>query len=148
MSAHRLTRAVRLSAVASAVLMASAVALASPAAAAVPGPAVSHLHFQWVPGTGNVHAVADITCGRHVTDGRWSVSLAQHGAAASASTRVRCDGHKHRMRLVLDPRRGRFHPGNTLMSWTTSGCQGDLCWVGIADGFAHIDRPGHARGPA
>jgi hypothetical protein len=147
MTTPRRTRIARFGAVVSALAVASAITMTAPASAAVHGPLVRDLHFRWIPGTGAVHAVADITCGKNVSNGRFSVSLGQDSAGATASTRVRCDGLQHHVRLVLDPKRGRFHPGQAGMSWTASGCQGRYCWVGIADGFAHIERPGHARGP-
>ena len=119
----------------------------TPAAAATSGPSIRHLHFRWIPGTGSVHAEALITCARGVTHAQVRFELAQSDAGARASTKVRCDGRSHRVNLLLDPKRGRFHPGMSVASWSTTGCSGDVCWVGIADGFARIDRPGKARGP-
>jgi hypothetical protein len=119
----------------------------SPAAAASSGPSIGHLQFRWIPGTGSVHATAVVSCARGVTHAKVTIELAQSGAGARASTKLRCDGHTRRVHLLLDPNRGRFHPGMSGASWSTMGCRDDVCSGGIADGFAQIDRPGKARGP-
>ncbi len=117
------------------------------AASNSPGPSIRHLEFRWVPGTGSVHADAVVTCAKGVTHASVTVELGQSGAGARASTKPRCDGRWHHIHLLLDPRRGRFQPGTTGVSWSAGGCRGNLCWMGVADGFTHIDRPGRARGP-
>jgi hypothetical protein len=130
-----------------AVFPATMVGVTTASAAPSPGPSISHLHFRWIPGTGNVHADAVVKCARGVRQAHVTVELAQSDAGARASTKVRCDGRSHRLHLVLDPKKGHFTPGKSGLSWSTTGCRGDVCWMGIADGFTHIDRPGKARGP-
>ena len=119
----------------------------APAAAAATGPAIGHMQFRWIPGTGSVHVDAVVTCARGITRASVTFELGQSGAGARASTKVSCDGRAHRVHLLLDPKKGRFHPGRSGASWTAAGCRGNLCSIGIADGFAQIDRPGKARGP-
>ena len=118
------------------------------ASAATSGPSVHNLHFQWIPGVGKVRVTATVTCAKNVRNASWMVELAQPGAGARSKETLRCDGKTHHVQMVLDAHNGRFHPGHTAMALTTMGCQSDVCWVGVGDGFATIDRPGNAHGPS
>jgi hypothetical protein len=126
---------------------ASTMALAAPAEAATSGPTVRDMTFRWIPGTGSVHVLATVKCSPQVYRAGVTFELGQSGVGAKASRHVRCDGRAHHLTLILDPKKGRFHPGHADLSWSTRGCSGDLCWVGVADGFTTIKRPGQAGGP-
>jgi hypothetical protein len=117
------------------------------ASAATTGPSVRNLHFQWVPGTGKVRVTGTATCSKYVRNAWWMVEMGQPGTGARAKESIRCDGKTHRVQMVLDARKGRFHPGHAWMDLTTMGCQSDVCWGSISDGFATIARPGKAHGP-
>lgn len=65
--------------------------------------------IDWQPRTGNVEVTARVKCtGKGIF--RWDVTIDQR-VSAHASTRVPCDGDGFLSTLVLDPRNGRFHPG-------------------------------------
>ena len=93
--------------------MVASLALAAPPAAAAAAPLPTTklrvTSIDWIPRTGNVEVTARVKCtgkGRFT----WEVRIDQR-VRARASARVPCDGDAFRQTLVLDPRKGRFHPG-------------------------------------
>ena len=68
--------------------------------------------------TGNVVVVARVRCTQTV-DGigsaSWHVHVVQE-RRAQAGAPIACDGLRHRATLQLDPKRGRFHPGQVNLT--------------------------------
>jgi uncharacterized protein (DUF58 family) len=59
---------------------------------------------------------------------RWDVALDQGDRSDAARGRVRCSGSAQRKQLTLVPERGRFHPGEAVLSYGAIGpCSRDVC---------------------
>ena len=65
--------------------------------------------IEWVPRTGNVEVTARVKCTGSGTFW-WGATIEQRVRARNGSN-VACDGDGYLSTLVLDPRKGRFHPG-------------------------------------
>lgn len=59
---------------------------------------------------------------------RWDVGVDQGDRSDVARGRVRCDGGRERQLVTLVPERGRFHPGQAVLSYGAIGpCSRDVC---------------------
>ncbi len=70
--------------------------------------------------TGNIVVVARVRCVQKVEGvgtAIWAVNAVQD-RKAKASAPIKCDGVRHRSVLQLDPKNGRFHPGEVNMTVT------------------------------
>lgn len=70
--------------------------------------------------TGNIVVVARVRCVRKVEgvgSATWAVNAVQD-RKAKASAPIKCDGVRRRSVLQLDPKNGRFHPGEVNMTVT------------------------------
>ena len=66
--------------------------------------------IEWQNRSGMVEVSARVKCTGRGTFS-WQVSLAQKKARDKGSANVPCDGDGFRSTIVLDAKRGRFHPG-------------------------------------
>lgn len=87
---------------------------ASAATAPLPETVLRVKTIDWQPRTGNVEVTARVKCTGKGSF-QWGVALEQR-VRARASSNVACDGRGSRSTLVLDPRNGRFHPGEAVMT--------------------------------
>jgi hypothetical protein len=125
----------------------SLVTVVSPAAhASVGGLELTIRSYDWVPRTGNVVVTARAECPRRVWSAYWQIELDQRGTKARSREDLRCDGDPHVVTLTLDPRHGRFHPGDASLQLLTMECVSDVC-MGLIypEREIRIPPPGHAR---
>jgi hypothetical protein len=72
--------------------------------------------------TGNIVVRARVKCTRQVKGigtASWSVKAVQD-LRAQATAQIPCNGDRQRSVLQLDPKRGRFHPGQVNMTITVT----------------------------
>jgi len=72
--------------------------------------------------TGNIVVRARVKCTRQVKGvgtASWNVKAVQD-LRAQATAQIPCDGDRRRSVLQLDPRRGRFHPGQVNVTVTVT----------------------------
>lgn len=116
----------------SAILVAVVTALALPAipafaaAAPLPKTVLKVKSLDWQPRSGNVEVTARVKCTGKGTF-RWDVGLEQKRTKARGSARVPCDGDGFLSTIELDPRNGRFHPGDALFTHGSITCGSDAC---------------------
>lgn len=125
----------------------SLVTLVSPPAHAASGGLDLKIRsLDWVPRTGNVVVTARAECPRRVWSAYWQVELEQGRTTARSREDVRCDGDPHVVRLTLDPKVGRFHPGPATLHLLTMECVSDVC-MGLIypERDVRIPPPGHAH---
>jgi hypothetical protein len=92
------------------------------------GPTLSKVRYEWMPRTGVVKVTAKVRCRKVERNAHWGFELTQGKTTAQDRNTVRCDGELRRSTLVLDPRKGRFHPGRAV-AWQSAGaCESDFCW--------------------
>ena len=59
---------------------------------------------------------------------RWAVALGQGDRSDAVRGRLRCSGKAQRKLLTLVPERGRFHPGEAVLTYGAIGpCRADVC---------------------
>lgn len=112
------------------VILASTVGFAGPPALAAAGDDIPDVKVKvrsvTLNGyTGNIVVRARVKCTQVVSGvgtAAWGASALQD-LRASAGEAIECDGEGRRTKLVLDPRKGRFHPGQVGMTigWTAFG---------------------------
>lgn len=86
--------------------------------------------------SGNIAVRIRVTCTQTVPavgTASWYARAVQH-VTAKGSAVITCDGVPHRSTIVLDPRNGRFHPGNVgldlqFVAWGST--------TGIAEGRSY-----------
>lgn len=91
---------------------------AFPAAASTAPLPETVLHIKsidWQPKTGNVAITARVKC-TGVGTFQWAAAVAQGNLRVRNSTSVPCDGDGYRSTLILNPRNGRFHPGDAELT--------------------------------
>lgn len=140
-------RALAGGAVASVVLAAMLpVAVATPAQAGVFGLDLKIASYDWTPRTGNVTVTARAECPKRMWRAEFVINLEQRNTDTSGRKKLRCDGTMHTVRLTLDPKQGRFHPGPATMQLTTTECVSDVCAGLIYKKEAvRIPPPGHGH---
>jgi hypothetical protein len=72
--------------------------------------------------TGNIVVRARVKCTqivKGVGTASWNAKAVQD-LRAQATAQIRCDGDRHRSVLQLDPKRGRFHPGEVSITVTVT----------------------------
>jgi hypothetical protein len=77
--------------------------------------------------TGNLVVKARVRC-----DGKGTASwtaIAVQDLRARGTADIVCDGDGRRSKIVLDPARGRFHPGEVAMDIALVACSKDFCSV-------------------
>jgi hypothetical protein len=94
-------------------LSAGTAGAASPArtSSSLPKTVLKIRSIDWQQRTGSVEVSARVKCTGRGTFS-WQVSLEQKKARDKGSARVPCDGDGFRSTIVLDAKRGRFHPGS------------------------------------
>jgi hypothetical protein len=98
------------------------------ASAAVRGPTLSNVRYEWIPRSGVVKVTAMVRCRKVERNAHWGFELTQGKTTAQDRNSVRCDGEQSRSTLVLNPGKGRFHPGRAV-AWQSAGaCESDVCW--------------------
>jgi hypothetical protein len=119
-------RVTQRTAIVAAVLAALALPALPAAAAPLPKTVLKIKAIDWQPRSGDVEVSARVKCTGKGTF-RWDVGLKQKRAKASGSAKVPCDGDGFRSTIVLDPRSGRFHPGEALFTRGSITCGSDAC---------------------
>lgn len=125
----------------------SLMTVASPSAhAATQGLQLTIRSYDWVPRTGTVVVTAHAECPRRVWSAYWQVELEQGRTKARSRADLRCDGDPHVVRLTLDPKNGRFHPGDATLQLLTMECTSDVC-MGLIypEREIRVPPPGHAH---
>ncbi len=77
--------------------------------------------------TGNLIVKARVRC-----DGKGTASwttIAVQDLRARGTAPIICDGNGHRSTIVLDPAKGRFHPGQVAIDIALVACSKDFCTV-------------------
>ncbi len=77
--------------------------------------------------TGNLVVKARVRC-----DGKGTASwtaIAVQDLRARGAAPILCDGQGRRSTIVLDPAKGRFHPGEVAMDIALVACSTDFCTV-------------------
>lgn len=103
--------------------------------------------YRWSPRTGEVSVLVEASCPKRMWRAEVGIELTQKRVTARDDRRVQCDGEAHTIRLQLDPKRGRFHPGAVDAIFRTGECVSDYC--GFAElhlSDVRIPPPGKARG--
>jgi len=122
-----MTRLSRLGpAAAIAVASLTSIGAAAPAQAATFSLQVKVVSTDWVPRTGNLAVTARIDCSRRVTSASWAVKVRQR-VPAKGLEKISCTGEPQLLTILLDPKKGRFHPGAAMLELTTVECLSDVC---------------------
>lgn len=135
-------------AVAGAAALVVSLGVVAPAHAVGFGLDLTIVKYEWVPRSGNLEVTAKVDCGQRVRNAYWALSAKQR-VSAKGLQRITCTGESQRVKLVLDPGDGRFHPGAAVLVLTTEKCVSDFC-AGLTTGpfDIRIPPPGqsHPRG--
>jgi hypothetical protein len=99
---------------------------ASAAAASLPKTKLNVKSVDWHNRTGTVAVTARVKCKGKGTYS-WQVSLTQHHARDRGSAKVPCDGDGFASTIVLDAKKGRFHPGPADFAHGSITCGEDAC---------------------
>ena len=141
----RLTRLGLAAAVAATSL--TALGIAAPAQAAGSGLQLKIVSYNWVPRTGDLEVTAKVDCPRQIWNASWALKIQQR-VSAKGLQKISCTGKTQRLTLVLDPKNGRFHPGEATLELTTVECSSDVC-AGLIypTSDIRIPPPGHSQKP-